>query len=225
MFFSVRPNFRGPGFNVREPEEEVPGFRLNADGTVGKASPPAAKVGGNPFDIFEPQPSGVWPPPYLALAGGVGAAPGNITRGAFLDDIKELPGAIGDRLGAMANGAYSVFPGVYNAGRAAARGLGLLGPEEAERFRRELELIRSSANAIVDRPADAARAAYYGADGRFGDPLLKWHLLGRGAMGYLARVGPVPLAPVALVGDTLRAFENGRQNLIDALLDGIQGER
>ena len=223
--FNVRPNVRVPGFNVREPEEDVPGFRLNADGTIGKPPMTAAKPNGNPFDIFEPQPSGVWPPPYLALAGGVGATPGNIARGAFLDDIKELPEAIGDRVGAMAKGAYSIFPGVYNAGRAAARGLGLLGPEQAERFRRELELIRSSANAIVDRPGDAARAAYYGADERFGDPLLKWHLLGRGAMGYLARVGPVPLAPVALVGDTLRAFENGRQNLIDALLDGIQGER
>ena len=44
-------------------------------------------------------------------------------------------------------------------------------------------------------------------------------------MGWFARVGPVPLGPVALVGDTLRAFENGRQNLVDAVLDGVQGER
>jgi len=73
MFFNVRPNFRGPGFNVGEPAEEVPGFRLNADGTVGTASPPAAKVGGNPFDIFEPQSLSVWPPPYLAFARGASA--------------------------------------------------------------------------------------------------------------------------------------------------------
>ncbi len=33
--FNVRPNLRVPGFDVREPEEEVPGFRLNADGTIG----------------------------------------------------------------------------------------------------------------------------------------------------------------------------------------------
>jgi hypothetical protein len=72
--FNVRPNLRGPGFNVREPEEEVPGFRLNADGTIGKAPMIAAKPDGNPFDIFEPQPLGAWPPPYLAFArgGGIG---------------------------------------------------------------------------------------------------------------------------------------------------------
>jgi hypothetical protein len=40
--FNVRPNLRVPGFNVREPEEEVPGFRLNADGTIGKV-PTSAK--------------------------------------------------------------------------------------------------------------------------------------------------------------------------------------
>jgi hypothetical protein len=69
--FNVRPNLRVPGFNVREPEEEVPGFRLNADGTIGKA-PMTAAQHGNLFDIFEPQPLAAWPPPYLAFAGGGG---------------------------------------------------------------------------------------------------------------------------------------------------------
>jgi hypothetical protein len=65
--FNVRPNLRAPGFNVREPEEEeVPGFRLNADGAIGKAPMTAAKPEGNPFDTFEPQPLDAWPPPYLA---------------------------------------------------------------------------------------------------------------------------------------------------------------
>jgi len=54
--FNVRPNLRIPGFNVREPDEEVPGFRLNADGTIGKPPTTSAKPDGNPFDIFEPQP-------------------------------------------------------------------------------------------------------------------------------------------------------------------------
>ena len=71
--FNVRPNLRVPGFNVREPEEEVPGFRLNADGTIGKPPMTAAKPDGNPFDVFESQPQGAWPPPYLAFArGGIG---------------------------------------------------------------------------------------------------------------------------------------------------------
>ena len=64
--FNVRPNLRVPGVNVREPEEEVPGFRLNADGTIGKAPMTAGKPDGHPFDVFEPQPSAAWPPPYLA---------------------------------------------------------------------------------------------------------------------------------------------------------------
>jgi hypothetical protein len=54
--FNVRPNLRVPGFNVREPEEEAPGFRLNADGTIGKLPMTAATPAGNPFDILEPQP-------------------------------------------------------------------------------------------------------------------------------------------------------------------------
>ncbi|SEO06674.1 hypothetical protein SAMN02990966_00873 [Rhodospirillales bacterium URHD0017] len=68
--FNVRPNLRVPGFDVREPEEEVPGFRLNADGTIGKAPMTAAKPNDNPFDILEPQPLAAWPPPYLAFAKG-----------------------------------------------------------------------------------------------------------------------------------------------------------
>jgi hypothetical protein len=70
--FNVRPNSRVPGFNVREPEEEVPGFRLNADGTIGKAPITAAKPNDNPFNILEPQPLAAWPPPYLAFAKGAG---------------------------------------------------------------------------------------------------------------------------------------------------------
>ena len=66
--FDVRPNLRVPGFNVREPEEEVPGFRLNADGTIGKAPMTAARPTDNPFDVLEPQPLAAWPPPYLAFA-------------------------------------------------------------------------------------------------------------------------------------------------------------
>ena len=70
--FNVRPNLRVPGFDVREPEEEVPGFRLNADGTIGKAPMTAATSTGHPFDMFQPRPMAVWPPPYLAFGRGVG---------------------------------------------------------------------------------------------------------------------------------------------------------
>ena len=215
--FNVQPWV--PGFRVVEPPApEVPGFRVSVDGSTGSGAPPADR-----------------PYPQMPMRGisnpagnrriDIRGLPYSVARGTFLDDIRDLPEAIADRVGATAKGAYSVLSGTYNAGRAAARGLGLLGPEEAERFRRELELMRSSAKAIAEYPGDTARAVYYGADERLEDPLLKYHLLGRGAMGYFARVGPVPLGAVALVGDTLRAFENGRQNLVDALLDGVQGER
>ncbi|HZB56535.1 MAG TPA: hypothetical protein VE527_23070, partial [Reyranella sp.] len=72
--FNVRPNLRAPGFNVREPEEEVPGFRLYADGTIGKPPMTAARPDGTSFDIFEPQSQNAWPPRYLAFArgGGIG---------------------------------------------------------------------------------------------------------------------------------------------------------
>jgi hypothetical protein len=73
--FNVRPNLRVPGFNVREPEEEVPGFHLNADGTIGNAPMAAAKPNGNPFDILERQNLDAFtpvgngsPPPYPAFA-------------------------------------------------------------------------------------------------------------------------------------------------------------
>ena len=92
--FNVRPNLSVLGFNVREPEEEVPGFRLNADGTIGEAPMTAAKPDGNPFDLFEPQPQGAWPPPYLAFArgGGIGGPelPANNGRSPF-------PNAAGER--------------------------------------------------------------------------------------------------------------------------------
>ncbi|MBY0318142.1 MAG: hypothetical protein K2X72_05410 [Reyranella sp.] len=68
--FNVRPNLRVPGFNVRQPEDEVPGFRLNADGTIGEAPMAAAKPSDNPFDILQPQSPAAWPPPYLAFDKG-----------------------------------------------------------------------------------------------------------------------------------------------------------
>ena len=96
--FNVRPNFRVPGFNVRELEEEVPGFRLNADGTIGKAPMTAAMPDGNPFDVFEPQPLGAWPPPYLAFTRGFGAGyPELPTANDGYSPF--LPGAAGERRG------------------------------------------------------------------------------------------------------------------------------
>jgi hypothetical protein len=89
--FNFRPYV--PGFNVEPPaEEEVPGFRMNADGSIRETRAPAAQSypddGGNPFDIhyrrgrggelFTPVGDGT-PPPYLAFArrlyDGLGGGP------------------------------------------------------------------------------------------------------------------------------------------------------
>ena len=45
------------------------GFRLDADGTIGKAPTAAAKPYGNPSTSSN---LAAWPPPYLAFAGGGG---------------------------------------------------------------------------------------------------------------------------------------------------------
>jgi hypothetical protein len=44
-------------------------------------------------------------------------------------------------LNSAVNGAYPVFPGVYNAGRSLARGTGLLGADEFRRFGQEADAI------------------------------------------------------------------------------------
>jgi hypothetical protein len=110
--FNVRPNLGAPGFNVREPEEEVPGFRLNADGTIGKPPMTVAKPDGNPVDIFEPQPLGAWPPPNLPFARGLGGDnPGPPTAN---DGYPFLPGATGQH---WTDGTPAVSSGVPLADR------------------------------------------------------------------------------------------------------------
>ena len=89
--FNVQPGQNLPGLhNFKPPEELVPGFRMNVDGSIRDASTPPARfypdVGGNPFGPFD-QPGanaftsvgdGSWPP-YLAysrgLSNGLGKAP------------------------------------------------------------------------------------------------------------------------------------------------------
>jgi hypothetical protein len=89
--FNIQPGQNLPGLhNFRPPEERVPGFRMNADGSIRDASTPPARLypdaGGNPFGPFD-QP-GTNPftsvgdgslPPYLAyrpgFSNGLGKVP------------------------------------------------------------------------------------------------------------------------------------------------------
>src|SRR5512138_872286 len=87
---NFRPNLRAPGFNFQAPEEEAPGFHLNADGSTGQAPAPTPEIIGNPFDIAGAQPLAAWPPPYLAFARqlGIGAS-----EPPAADDGSSFPGA------------------------------------------------------------------------------------------------------------------------------------
>ena len=80
--FNVQPGQNLPGLhNFRPPEERVPGFRMNADGSIRDASTPPARlypnVGGNPFGPFDQPGNNAFTsvgngslPPYLAYGPG-----------------------------------------------------------------------------------------------------------------------------------------------------------
>jgi hypothetical protein len=114
------------------------------------------------------------------------------------------------------NGAYSIFPGIYNAGRAVARGTGLMGPEEYRRFDQEANFIGSASEKIAKHPELAYQAGREAVSALARNPYLVAYALGRAAMG-----GATMLGPAALAGDTLRAVENGH-DLLDAVLYGFQ---
>jgi hypothetical protein len=90
IMFNVRPERYLPGLhNFRPPEEEVPGFRMNADGSIRDASAPLQvnpHVGDNPFGAFDRLGTNAFfpvgdgsPPPYPAhvpgLFNGLGRMP------------------------------------------------------------------------------------------------------------------------------------------------------
>ena len=114
------------------------------------------------------------------------------------------------------NGAYSVFPGTYNALRAVGRGIGILGPEEFRRFGQEADSIGTALGQVAEHPAPArvSRDALSVLDT---DPLFRYYMFGRTAHGALTGLGPA-----AMAGDALRAVEKGH-NMIDAYKRGIQG--
>jgi hypothetical protein len=116
------------------------------------------------------------------------------------------------------NGAYSVLPGVYNAGRAVARGTGLIGGDEFRRFGQEADAIGSGLGKLVERPEVAVRAVQEAWPILRDNPRMWPYLGGRAAMGMLTHLGPA-----AMAGDALRAVEKGH-NLADAFLyHGILG--
>jgi hypothetical protein len=136
----------------------------------------------------------------------------------FITDAQNAAEAVGTRANAVVNGAYSVFPGTYNAIRALGRGTGVLGPEESRRFGQEADFIGDSLGQIAKHPGLALRTARAALPILAKDPLLPYYAAGRLLMGGLTRLGPV-----ATIGDALRAVEDGHNFLNSVFYHGIQG--
>jgi hypothetical protein len=108
--FNIRPEQNLPGLhNFRPPQELVPGFRLNADGSIRDASTPPAQlypsVGGNPFGPFDQFGAKRFtsvgdgsPPPYLAY------------RPGFSNELGKVPTLDEDKPGDMAGAPISNSP-------------------------------------------------------------------------------------------------------------------
>jgi hypothetical protein len=108
---------------------------------------------------------------------------------------------------------------VYNAARTVARGTGLLGQEEFRRFGQEADVVGGALGRIVRHPGASARIARNAVSKLDEDPLFRYYMGGRAAMGALMSLGPA-----AMAGDSRRAIERGH-DVIDALKYGIQGGR
>lgn len=245
--FNFRPNLQWPGLYVEPPTEEevpslrtwrpdevpglhtwrpdeVPGFRMDADGSAPEAKVvPALRVTDNSsvgtYNVAPGQPSSYTPVRWIPTSSG--------SYLSFWDDVRDAAGQLGEAAKAVGRGAYSLAPGIDNLGRAAGRATGYYGEEEARRFRQEMNAARESLERIIENPAQSARLAYRGASEAFRrDPMLKFHLAGRLGLGalltYYRIPFGIPLAPLAMAGDTLHALEKGH-DFIDGIGYGVGG--
>lgn len=76
-------------------------------------------------------------PGFRVFDDGSAATYGSDLGRPFFSNLEEAAAWVN----AAVNGAYSVLPGVYDAGRAVARGTGLMGGDEFRRFGQEAEAI------------------------------------------------------------------------------------
>jgi hypothetical protein len=211
--FNFRPYV--PGFNVQpRADADVPGFRMNADGSVRTDGASSSR-----------------PPPYIPVGwtpnadayGNAEIALSNSFGPSYWNDSWNAANQLGGAANAVVNGAYSLIPGTFHLAREAGRGLGLFGPEEAQRFRQEMNAAGQGLRAIAKNPGTAARMAVEGLQAAVEkEPLLPLYALGRGGMGVLLGSRGVPVAPFAVLGDALHALEKGH-DVIDALGYGISG--
>jgi hypothetical protein len=211
--FNFRPYV--PGFNVQpSADADVPGFRMNADGSVRTDGATSSR----PTSYT---PVG-WTPNADAY-GNAEVALSNSYGPSYWNDLWDGAKQLGSAANAVVNGAYSLGPGTFHLAREAGRGLGLFGLEEAQRFRQEMNAAGHGLRAIAKNPGTAARMAVEGLQTAVKkEPLLPLYAFGRGGMGVLLGSRGVPIAPLAILGDALHALEKGH-DVMDALGYGISG--
>ena len=203
--FRVGPPDQVPGLhNFKPPHEVVPGFHVNSDASARFGYPPAGDT-----PVLDPVRWTAEPAGYRDAV--------SISQKPLGDLAARVANRIGTHANAVVNGAYSVFPGVYNAGRAVARGTGVLGQEEFRRFGQEADVVDGLLGGVARHPDASARIARHAVSTLDEDPLFRYYMAGRAAMGALTGLGPA-----AMAGDALRAIERGH-NVIDAFKYGIQG--
>jgi len=206
--FRIRPDLAQPGFNL-DGSEDVPGFQLADDGS---AWPRGSTLDGG-SSSFTP----------------VRWSPGQDGNGesqlSFWDDVLNAAKRVGEGANAAVEGAYSLVPGTGNFVRGAGRGLGFYGPEEAQRFRQEMNVAGQGLQQIVQEPVQSARLAWQGARAAVREqPMLPFYVAGRAGMGLGLALNKIPIAPFAIMGDALHALEKGH-NLLDTIGYGISGSR
>jgi hypothetical protein len=128
-----------------DPAQNVPGFRVVDDGSARGYD--SAAGGSASFAPVRWTPSPDSP-----------SAPGSDR--SFWDDAWDTAKDVGEKANAVVNGAHSIYPGTWNFFRAAGRGLGFYGSEEAQRFRQEMNAAGKGLEFIAEDPMRAARLAY-----------------------------------------------------------------
>lgn len=125
---------------------------------------------------------------------------------------------VAPRANAFVNGAYSVIPGVGDAIYQAARGTGVLGPQEFQNFDVESQFVGDVVTTMVQHPQATYTVATDILSVLDQDPLFRYYVAGRLAFGFATGLGPA-----ASLGNTLQAVQNGH-NVVDSIIqNGFSG--
>lgn len=214
IMFNFRPYVLG--FNVQPPADpDVPGFRMNADGSVRTDGATSSRP---------PSYTSVGWTPNADAYGNAEIAQSNSYGPSYWSDARNGVNLFGEGMAAVGKGAYSLVPGVVNYYRGTGRALGLYGPQEAQRFDQEMNAAGEGLRLIAENPVqsfDLAKSGLSKAVER--NPDLPLRIVGRVGLGSLLSLYGMPWLPLtAAAGDTLHALEKGH-DFFDAIGHGIAG--